>query len=194
MIISIHFFSFFVSVGHLKRKILLERYFFYVFRFIVIFVLSILFFRFFIFTPGVVNGPSMEMTFIDDDVFYVNKFIYLLREPERFDVVQFIEPEQRKLVMKRVVGAPGEIISIRRGKVFVQKSLDEDPLEISEVYLKQSEYTKVPGQSGGQWYLVPSDTYFLLGDNRQESTDSRIYGPIHRSNIVGKVVERKRSE
>ena len=194
MIISIHFFSFFVSVRYLRRKILLERYFFYVFRFIVIFVLSILFFRFFIFTPGIVNGPSMETTFIDDDVFYVNKFIYLLREPERFDVVQFIEPEQQKLVMKRAVGMPGEVISIRRGKVFVQKSLDEDPVEISEMYLKPSEYTKVRGQSGGQRYLVPSNTYFLLGDNRQESTDSRIYGPIHGSNIVGKVVERKRSE
>ncbi len=194
MLISIHFFCFFVSVQHFKRKVLLERYFYYVFRFIIIFVLSILFFRFFVFTPGVVNGPSMEAAFIDEDVFYVNKYVYLFREPQRYEVVQFIEPEQEKLIIKRVVGLPGEVVSIRRGKVFVQKSLEDQPQELSEIYLKPEEYTKVPGLSRGQRYLIPMHTYFLLGDNRQESVDSRVYGPVHRSDIVGKVSERKQKE
>lgn len=155
-----------------------------------IFVFIILLFRFFLFSPGRVNGPSMEPNFLDEDLFFVNKVVYFFKTPERFDVVQIVDPESKKLIIKRVIGLPGEIVQIRRGQVYIG-SMDSYPndfyvLDESE-YLEDYVYTRVLGQKRAANFLVGDNQYFLLGDNRPRSGDSRVYGAVSRSHILGKV-------
>ncbi|MFH1286902.1 MAG: signal peptidase I [Candidatus Magasanikbacteria bacterium] len=158
--------------------------------FFFIFVLSVI--RFFIFSPGSVNGRSMESTYLDNDFFLVNKFSYLFRPPERYDIVQVLQPDTGTLIIKRLVGLPGETISIRRGKVFVDKHDGFGQIELEESYLDPNTYTVLLYQQGALEFELEDNYYFVLGDNREHSTDSRVYGPVHRSKIIGNIFFSKR--
>lgn len=165
-----------------------ERFIFMILRFFFLFLLGIFVVRFFLVSPGAVNGPSMEPTFLDEDMFLVNRVIYFFREPGRFDVVQFIEPEAKRLVLKRVVGLPGETIIIRHGKVFLKKIGSTEEVEVDETpYLSENVFTALAPRSIDTVFLVPENSYFLLGDNRPRSVDSRHFGAVHRDQIIGKV-------
>lgn len=181
-----------MSEAHLRLHVF-ERYLARVLGTLVIGVVLFMFVRFFFISPGRVNGPSMEPAFVDDQLFFVNKNIYLLRKPARFDVIQVIDPGSQKLILKRILGLPGEIVVIKRGKVFITPPDSTEAIELDEsAYLGSSVYTKVVGQQGAQRYLVGRDYYFVVGDNRPNSIDSRIYGPVHRSVIVGRVTRSTR--
>ena len=153
-------------------------------------VIVLLVVKFFIINVGQVNGKSMEPNFVDDDRFLINKLSYFVRAPKRYDIVQVIDPSQNKLLIKRVIGLPGEVVAIKRGKVFIRKAGEQVTAEqeLPERYLKPSTYTMVPGQKDAKRYVVGPDQYFILGDNRPQSGDSRGYGPVARSRILGKVV------
>jgi signal peptidase I len=153
-----------------------------------IFALIIIVGRFFIFSPGAVNGPSMERTFLDEDTFYVNRFVYLISAPKRYDVVQMINPQEEKLIIKRVIGLPGETVVIRRGKVFVIPVGQKEQVEVPEPYLREGITTTVPLQQGAAAFTLEADEYFVIGDNRPKSIDSRNYGPVGREEIIGRVV------
>ncbi len=164
-----------------------ERYLWYIFRSFFIFITTVLVFRFFIFSVGVVNGPSMEPNFKDENIFYINRFILLMRPPRRGDIVQVIDPKEKKLIIKRVVGVPNDILTIKRGKVYIEAPGGPE-FELDETkYLAADVYTDIPESYQKRTFELGPNQYFVLGDNRRVSVDSRYYGPILRSQIVGKI-------
>lgn len=166
----------------------LERFLWYATSILGIFVFAILFSRFFLVAPGRIDGPSMEHTFLDEDLFFVNKFVYLIKPPKRFDLVQILDPESTKLIVKRIIGMPGEEIEIKRGGVYIKcNGKEEFDLLDESSYLDMGTYTRIKAQHDVQNYEVGEFEYFLLGDNRERSTDSRVYSSVHRSRIVGRV-------
>ena len=120
-----------------------------------------------------IDGSSMEPNLHNDEYVIVDKVTYLFGKPQRGDVVVFYLEGQPKDYIKRVIGLPGETIEVSNGTVFV----DGQPLD--ESYVTPSNVTYPQRQLG-------EDEYFVLGDNRGNSSDSRSFGPIHVSNIVGR--------
>jgi signal peptidase I len=149
------------------------------------FTVLVLFSRTFLIEPGIVNGMSMEKTFIDEEVFLINKITLLLREPKRYDMVQFFDKDSDELIIKRVIGLPGEQVYIKKNSIFI---IDKHGIEtkLNEPYLSQYMVTRT--KDGAVKYdILEPNKYFLLGDNRVSSTDSRTTGPIHRKYILGTI-------
>ena len=151
-------------------------------------IVLLLVIRGFVIEPGRVNGQSMERTFLDTDLFLVNKYILLLRAPERGDIVQAIDPLSKHLVIKRVIGLPGERLAISNGKVYLRNDDGEEAL-IDEPWLAEDEWTMSAQNTNEVYIPVPSHSYFLMGDNRDRSTDSRTYSAVHRKDIYGLVMK-----
>lgn len=151
-------------------------------RILLLFVLI----RFLILSPGRVDGISMESTMQDGNLFLVNKFAYLTREPERFEVVDALDPvDPTKYIVKRVIGLPGERVIFKQNKVYIQQKNGAE-FALPEPYLKK-EVTNRPSAEKGYKIDIPDHEYVLLGDNRDWSHDSRMYGPLHRRFINGKL-------
>jgi len=128
-----------------------------------------------------VEGTSMLPVLADQERVFVNKFIYRLGigQIERGDVVVFWYPgDPNKSYIKRVVGLPGEVVSIERGVVHVNGK----PFEESYVSRQFRDQGSLPPR------LVEPDTYFVLGDHRNSSNDSRNWGLVPRKDIYGKAV------
>jgi signal peptidase I len=141
-----------------------------------------------------IPSGSMEPTLQIWDRILVNKLSYHLHGVDRGDIVVFSRPPTENCggpevndLVKRVIGLPGDVISLANGYVYVDgKRLDETWLPSSEQGIT------VAGPAGNSSnlerpYRVPSNDYFVMGDNRTDSCDSRYWGPINRSLIVGKV-------
>lgn len=148
--------------------------------------LGVLIVYFFVLGVGYSDGRSMEPELHDSDLFLVNHFIYLVHPPRRFDLIQFYQPTTSdKLLVKRVIGLPGETVSIKRGQVYISSGSQEE-MVLDEPYVNELVKTYMqPNQSSS--FLVPPNAYFVLGDNRIFSTDSRDFGVISRQYITGKV-------
>jgi signal peptidase I len=135
----------------------------------------------FIYQPVKVEGTSMMPALSDQERIFINKFVYRfgIGTIERGDLVVFWYPnDQSKSYIKRVIGLPGDLVEIDQGVVRVNgRSLDED--YVPEDYRDRF--------STGPTRLGP-DEYFVLGDHRSSSNDSRIWGPVHRRYIYGKAV------
>ena len=112
----------------------------------------------------VVNGVSMQPTLSDGDNLIVDKLSYRFHDPDRFDIIVFPQEDGRYFI-KRIIGLPGEKVQIKDGKVYINDS--EIPLDDSFVPEK-------PRGSFGP-YEVPENSYFVLGDNRNHSKDSRCW-------------------
>ncbi len=153
-----------------------------------VFIVLLLFLRGFIVEPGRVNGQSMETTFMDGELFLVNKYLLLFRAPERGDVIQAIDPLSKHLVIKRVIGLPGERLAIHDGSIYVQNE-DGTETRIDEPWLPDGEWTQSAQRTDETYMPLSAQSYFLLGDNRDKSTDSRAYGSVHRSDIYGLVLK-----
>lgn len=147
-----------------------------------IFVVSYLFF----FQPGIVHGTSSYPTWQEDDRFITERVSYQFENPRRGDFVVFVSPRNADVdFIKRIVGLPGEKIRIHNCRVYVNDSL------LFEPYLPPNGCTGPESfLSEGINFPIPGESYFVLGDNRSHSSDSRDFGPILKSNIVGKVVFR----
>jgi len=137
---------------------------------------------------SVVDGESMEPTLYNKEYLWVSKLDYLMNDPERFDVVIFpvdYYGEERHFV-KRIIGLPGETVYIDAdGVIYINNEV------LKEGYGKEiiADYTR---QRAAEPILLGEDEYFVLGDNRNHSSDSRFdsVGDIHRDDILGKVVAR----
>ncbi len=147
---------------------------------IVIIVSIVAVIRTFVVSPFQVEGNSMADTLRDKEYIVINKFRYIVGSPERGDIVVF-KPlvDEAKYYVKRVIGLPGDTIVIRDGDVFLRK--DGKDIEIQEPYLseKNADHTyRAPVNSGDTSetiYNIPEDQYFVLGDNRMGSLDSRSF-------------------
>ena len=133
----------------------------------------------FIIQPVKVEGTSMQPQLSDQDRIFVNRFIYRFTEIDRGDVVVFWYPlDQRKSFIKRVIGIPGDSVEIRRGLVYINGKL------LNEPYL-ESDFRDF--RSFGK-VIVPQGQYYVLGDHRNSSNDSRNWGFVEKSLIYGKAV------
>lgn len=141
--------------------------------------------RYFLIQPFMVDGASMQPNFHDKEYLIVDEISYRLSEPERGDVVVFKNPENHKeFYIKRVIGLPGESIKIEDGEIYIKAKDSDEFIKINELDYLPEEYKTFS-------YLKEADLkeneYFVLGDNRNNSKDSRIIGPINKSLITGKV-------
>lgn len=135
----------------------------------------------FIIVNAAVPTPSMSNTIMPNDRFIAFRLSYLFDKPERYDIVVFKYPDdESKLYVKRVIGLPGEKVTIKDGKVYINDS--EEPLD--DYFLPE----EMLGSFGP--YEVPEDSYFMLGDNRNDSEDSRMWQNkfVSKNKILGKAI------
>jgi signal peptidase I len=133
----------------------------------------------FLYQPVKVEGTSMTPLLSDQERIFINKFVYRFEPIERGDVVVFWYPLDRsKSFNKRVVGLPGETLEMRDGRLYV------DGKELKELYIPPSD---LDGSSYGP-IKIPEGNYFVMGDHRDSSNDSRVFGPVGRPFIYGKAV------
>lgn len=128
----------------------------------------------FLVQPHRVKGDSMLPNFHDGELLLTEKVTYRIYKPERGDVIVFRAPQRNVDFIKRIVGLPGDTIRIEDGTVFIN---DEKLVEPYETQKTQGSASVVLGQ----------DEYFVLGDNRGSSSDSRSFGPVRRGAMRGKV-------
>lgn len=137
--------------------------------------------RLFVISPFIVDGASMHPTFENLDYLIVDELLYTFTSPARGDVVVFRYPGKPSLFyIKRIIGLPGETISIYRGIITVTMP-DGKFLSLKEPYVVREDATYTKNVS------LNADEYFVLGDNRPNSSDSRVWGPLPRRDIVGRV-------
>ena len=140
--------------------------------------------RFYIAQPFFVRGASMEPNFKNGDYLIINEVNYRFDEPKRGEVVVFRFPEDpRQFFIKRIIGLPGETIQIQGGRIKIFNS--SNPLGF---FLDESDYLSLKTRSFDDNLRVKldKDEYFVLGDNRNHSSDSRRWGALPRKNIIGK--------
>ena len=153
---------------------------FEVFQTVAIAVVAVLFVRMFIAQPFLVSGVSMEPTFSDGDYLLVDELVYRFREPVRGEVVVFRHTGgNRSFYIKRVIGLPGERVAIKDGAVTITK--DGMLVVLPEPYVARA----LP--SGDVDVTLGEDEYYVLGDNRGFSFDSRSWGPLDEANMMGLV-------
>ena len=151
-------------------------------KIVIIALLIVVPIRYFIFQPFFVRGKSMEPNFENNDYLIVDEISYRFRAPQRGEVVVFKCPQNpSQRYIKRIVGLPGETIEIGDGKVVIFSEKGSQILNESD-YL--SPYITTPGDIR---VTLDENEYFVLGDNRSVSADSRRFGPLPRKNIVGRV-------
>ncbi|MDD3032588.1 MAG: signal peptidase I [Candidatus Pacebacteria bacterium] len=148
--------------------------------------------RTYVFQPFVVNGASMEPSFYSGDYLIVDEFTYnFIKEPQRGDVVVFDYPLNPNFkYIKRIIGLPGETISIKDGVIMIKTISGEEVVLNEEEYLsadliKEWVYSNDLGEQ-----TLGDQEYFVMGDNRNGSSDSRKWGTLPEKNIDGKVLFR----
>lgn len=136
----------------------------------------------FIMSPQEINGASMEPSFHNGEYILTNKIEYKLRDPKRGDVVIFKSPRNKDIdYIKRIIGEPGDRVGLKEGSFYVNGA------KLDETYLSPGTYV-----SGGNYLregseiIVSEGRYFVSGDNRGHSSDSREFGPVPKEDFIGK--------
>jgi signal peptidase I len=151
-------------------------------RFAIICLLIVIPFRMFIAQPYIVEGSSMDPTFKNGDYLIVDQLSFDFTTPKRGDVIILKFPQDTsRYLIKRVIGLPNETVSIKKGIVTIKNSQGELPLDESYVRFEKAD--------SGE-YVLGDREYFVMGDNRAASSDSRIWGPVPVQDVVGKAVIR----
>lgn len=140
---------------------------------IIVIVLVVVLIRTFLFTPAKVKGDSMNDTLLDKEVIIVNKIDYTINEANRFDIVVF-ERENGEKLIKRVIGLPGEKVEYKDNTLYINDKEVKTPIEFE----KTNDFL---------YEEVEDYAYFVLGDNRNNSIDSRAIGTISKDNVIGTV-------
>src|SRR3989344_543945 len=159
--------------------------------------------RIFIAAPYLVQGPSMEETFHNHDYLIVDRFSYgictphiaLLNvssacipvgDPQRGDVIVFKLPKNGETLIKRIIGLPGETVTVEGNSVTIRNTEHPEGVTLQESYIEPQDR----GGPTGLRVTLPDDRYFVMGDNRRVSYDSRSWGELPREMIVGRVLLR----
>jgi len=146
-----------------------------------------LFVRFFIAAPYLVSGPSMEDTFYNHDYLIIDRLTYRLSTPERGDVVVFSLPQKNgETLIKRIIGLPGDTVTVSDSGVTIANAANPKGFKLTEPYLSPDNL----GGLAGMTVTLGPDHYYVMGDNRRVSFDSRSWGALSGDNIVGRVIVR----
>lgn len=156
-----------------------------IFKFALLAVIIVVPFRFYVAQPFIVSGASMSPTFETGQYLIVDQLSYHFDTPQRGDVVIFKYPnDPSKFFIKRVIGLPGEIVTLANGVTTITNPETNTEMVLDEEYLitdKTDDHLSI---------TLSSTEYFVMGDNRGASSDSRVWGPVPSNNIVGKALIR----
>ena len=141
--------------------------------------------RYFVFQPFIVNGISMEPNFHNGDYLIIDELTYRFREPQRGEVIVFYSPQNpTERYIKRIIGLPGEKVEIENNIIEITEASGQ------EVVLDEFLYLQGLSWSGDIELALMEDEYFVLGDNRPHSFDSRKWGALERKYIIGRALLR----
>ncbi len=153
-------------------------------QFLIIVLVVVLPIRLFIAQPFIVNGESMDPTFHSGEYLIVDQVTYAFEDPTRGSVIVFRFPEDAsKFFIKRIIGLPGETVRIEGGRVSIFNTEYPDGLVLDEPYVTHM-------SQSDDFLKLGSHEYFVLGDNRPQSSDSRVWGPLDEQHIVGRPLVR----
>ncbi len=139
----------------------------------VLIIIAVILIRTFIITPVRVDGASMDQTLNDGEIL----LLYKLANIDYGDIVVLDEEKENEIIIKRIIGMPGDTVSIENNTVYV----NDEEIEEDYAYGETSDYEEI---------TLEDDEYFILGDNRPISKDSRYFGPVKEDEIIGKVIFR----
>ena len=150
-------------------------------RFAVIAIIIVIPIRVFIAQPFIVSGSSMVPTFENGQYLIIDEISYRLENPVRDDVVIFRYPnDPSKFFIKRIIGLPNEVVNIKGNTITITNNEHKDGFVLDQPYIKN------PGNNDLHFELKDSE-YFVMGDNRPSSSDSRYWGTVPRNLLIGKV-------
>ena len=154
-----------------------------IFKILVVSLAFIIPIRYFLIQPFFVQGASMEPNYQDGEYLIIDEVSYRLGEPLRGEVVVFKYPQNpSEFFIKRIIGLPGETIKIDDIKIIIENKANPEGFVLDE-----SSYLKNVPPMGQETTTLKENEFFVLGDNRAASFDSRRWGPLPRNNIVGRV-------
>lgn len=157
----------------------LLNYLFETAKMVVLALVIVLPIRYFLFQPFVVSGSSMAPNLHDGDYLLIDEISYRVREPKRGEIVVFrAPPNPSARYIKRIIGLPGETVELREGEIIISDK--EGKRMLGEPYIPNG--VKMENQK----MTLKEEEYFVLGDNRSFSSDSRSWGPLAERNIVGR--------
>lgn len=153
-----------------------------IFKFALFAAIIVLPIRLFIAQPFIVSGASMDPTFATGQYLIVDQISYRFKNPKRGDVIIFRYPhDTKKFYIKRIIGLPSETVNIQNGRIEIAMENGARTLITEESYVNPT-----LGNGDHLPITLKNDEYFVMGDNRTQSSDSRIWGPLKRALIVGK--------
>lgn len=136
----------------------------------------------YVITAVVIQGRSMMPTLKDGEHYYLNRWKYLLVSPKRGDIVVIKDPGHTDFAVKRIVAQPFDWINMKNGMIYINGRRLEEP------YLANGTRTDAPDLKE-KWIQLGADQYYMLGDNREHSEDSRFYGRVTRESIIGQLMK-----
>ncbi len=149
---------------------------------VIIALLIVIPIRAYVISPYFVKGQSMEPNFHNGDYLIIDKLSYRIGEPKRGEVIVFKAPDGASYYIKRIIGLPNETVEIRDGKIIIYNNDYKNGFVLKEPYIPAIDITQ-----GNIKIVLGDGEYFVLGDNRLSSYDSRSWGSLDRSKIVGRV-------
>ena len=164
---------------------MIRNFFLYVFeliKMVVIALVIIIPIRYFLIQPFYVKGASMEPNFFDHEYLIIDELSYRLGDPKRGDVVVFRYPnDPKEYFLKRIIGLPGERVKVSEGEIVVYNDAHPEGFVIKESYIPSDVTTE-----GEKIMSLSNNQYYVMGDNRPNSFDSRRFGPVDENLIVGR--------
>ena len=152
---------------------------------VVVFIIAFLI-RYFLIQPFIVDGGSMMPNYVNQEYLLAEKLSYAISSPSRGDVIIFKYPNNPSVnYIKRVIGLPGETVEISDNQVKIINASHSSGVVLDESYIPKGTKT-LTGSDKKIVTTIPSDSYFVMGDNREHSSDSREWGNLPRANIVGR--------